>query len=131
MKEKSWETLAEEVGKSGLTCLICCQGFEATKADSINDNDFESDTDWKLDTMFRMLDENLNYGKWEETEEEMNDPRPMHHSTMMDIRCTIAEKVAYAWVDAEQNVNDIESAQALADKLAAEVDYNKYVPIMN
>ena len=25
---KSWEKLSEEVSKSGLTSLVCCQGFE-------------------------------------------------------------------------------------------------------
>lgn len=147
---KAWETLEKEVNASGLTCYLCCQGFQETKDDSFKDNgwgeegedgepigqyeDKDYETSWKEDVMFRLLDENLDYGKFNETEEEMDDPRPMHHSTMMDIRCTIAEEVASAWVfagnDTKTNtVNSIETAQKLADELVAKVNYDDYVPI--
>ena len=116
---KSWEKLEEEVNNSHLTSLVCCQGFAATKDDSYDDNSwFESDELlWKLDVMFRMLDENLDYGKFEETEEERSSD--YRHSILMEIRATIVNEVAEEWVKVNGKVSDIESAQKFADELIA------------
>lgn len=141
---KTWETLEKEM--VGVTSLLCCQDFNATKQDSFDDNgwgeldedglpigsdeEYDYETYWKLDTVGRMLDENLDYGKYNETEEEMDDPRfdGMYHSMLMDIRCSIADKVAWEWVFSD-NVSNLHSAQKLADKLVAEVVLEKYKPI--
>lgn len=144
---KSWEKLEDEVNKSHLTSLICCQDFAATKNDSYEDNgwgeideednfpigEYENQdyqTTWKLDTMFRMLDENLDYGKFKETEDECDreEYKGMYHSILMDIRATIADEVAEEWVKADGKVSDIESAQKLADELVAKIDFDKFVP---
>ena len=144
---KSWEKLEEEVNKSRLTSLICCQDFAATKEDSYEDNgwgeideednfpigEYENQdyqTTWKLDTMFRMLDENLDYGKFNETEDECDreEYKGMYRSILMDIRTTIADEVAEEWVKANGKVSDIESAQKLADALVAKIDFDKFVP---
>lgn len=151
---KTWEKLEEEC--KGLTSLLCCQDFNATKQDSFEDNgwgepnedgepignseNFDYETAWKQDTMFRMLDENLDYGKYNETEEE-RDAADMTHSALMDLRCTIAENVAWAWIfsgngyapdhpDYEGNeVYNIETAQQMADELVAEYKLEDFMPI--
>ena len=38
MSVKTWETLEKECNAEGLTSLLCCQGFNATKEDSFEDN---------------------------------------------------------------------------------------------
>jgi hypothetical protein len=152
---KTWEKLEEEC--KGLTSLLCCQDFNATKQDSFEDNDwgepdedgepignsenFDYETAWKQDTMFRMLDENLDYGKYNETEEE-RDAADMTHSALMDLRCTIAENVAWAWIfsgngyapdhpEYEGNeVYNIETAQQMADELVAEYKLEDFMPIV-
>lgn len=84
---KSWDQLEKEC--KGLTSLICEQDFNATRQDVMDDN-LDSDldeVDLKLETMFRMLDENLDYGKYNETEEEFVNDRL--HSALLNLRCTI------------------------------------------
>ena len=156
MRIKSWEQLEKECNAEGLTSLICCQGFNDTKNDSFEDNgwgetdedgepignceNFDYETAWKQDTMFRMLDENLDYGKYNETEEE-RDAADMTHSALMDLRCTIAENVAWAWIfsdngyeldhpDYEGNeVYNMETAQKMADELVEKYDLKDFMPI--
>lgn len=141
---KAWETLEKEM--VGVTSLLCCQDFNATKQDSFDDNgwgeldedglpigsdeEYDYETYWKLDTVGRMLDENLDYGKYNETEDEMDDSRfdGMYHSMLMSIRCDIADKVARDWVFSDK-VYNLHLAQKLADKLVAEVVLEKYKPI--
>lgn len=124
---KTWEDLEKEVNNDGLTSLICCQGFEATKQDSMEDNNWQDsdETKWKEDTMFRLLDENLNYGKYTETEEE-RDAADDRHSALMGLRCNIADRVAFAWITGE--VNNLKEAQAMADVLVGKLDINDYMP---
>ena len=143
---KSWEKLEKEVNASGLRCLLCQQGFNDTKNDSFDDNgwgeedddglpigEYENqdyETSWKLDVMFRMLDENLDYGKFTETEDECDreEYNGMYHPILMDIRATIADEVAEEWVKTGGKVSDIESAQKLADELVAKIDFDKFIP---
>ena len=124
---KTWEKLAEEVNKDGLTSLICCQGFEATKQDSMEDNNWQDsdETSWKQDTMFRMLDENLDYGEYNETEEEV-EAADDRHSALMGLRCNIAGWAASAWITGE--VNNLKEAQAFANKLIKKVKVEDYMP---
>lgn len=124
---KTWEDIEKEVNNDGLTSLICCQGFEATKQDSMEDNNWQDsdETNWKQDTMFRMLDENLNYGKYTETEEE-REAADNRHSALMGLRSNIADRVAFAWITGE--VNNLKEAQAMADVLVEKLDINDYMP---
>ena len=134
---KSWEKLEEEVNKSRLTSLLCRQNFAATKNDSYEDNgwgdidecsrsiigEYENQdyqTTWKLDTLFRMLDENLDYGKFKETEEEYN--CDYKHSNLIEIRASIVDKVAEEWAKVNGKVSDIESAQKFADELISNMN---------
>lgn len=156
MRIKSWEQLEKECNSEGLTSLVCNQNFNSTKKDSFEDNgwgetdedgepignseDYDYETSWKQDTMFRMLDENLDYGKYNETEEEC-DVADMTHSALMDLRCTIAENVAWAWIfanngcepnhpDYEGNeVYNMETAQKMADELVEKYDLKDFMPI--
>lgn len=156
MRIKSWEQLEKECNSEGLTSLVCNQNFNATKKDSFEDNgqgetdedgepignseDYDYETSWKQDTMFRMLDENLDYGKYNETEGEC-DATDMTHSALMDLRCTIAENVAWAWIfanngcepdhpDYEGNeVYNMETAQKMADELVEKYDLKDFMPI--
>lgn len=130
---KTWEKLEEEM--KGITSLLCCQDFNATREDSFEDNgwggeDEDYETYWKLDTVSRMLDENLDYGKYNETDDEEDDPRfdGMYHSMLMDIRSGIADKVAWEWVFSD-TVYNLDTAQKLADKLVGEVVLEKHKPI--
>ena len=130
---KSWEQLEKEM--EGITSLLCCQDFNATREDSKEGNSYgdeQYDTYWKIDTVGRMLDENLDYGKYNETEEEFDDPRfdGNYHSMLLGIRCDIADKVAVEWVKLDGVVSDLDSAQKFTDKLVAEVVLEKYKPIM-
>ena len=90
--------------------------------------------------MFRMLDENLDYGKYNETEEE-RDSNDITHSALMDLRCTIAENVAWAWIFGDNGyepaspfyegneVYDMETAQKMADELVEKYDLKDFMPI--
>lgn len=152
---KTWEKLEEEC--KGLTSLLCCQDFNATKEDSFEDNgwgeadedgepignseNYDFQTAWKQDTIFRMIDENLDYGKYNETEEEL-EAADMTHSALMDLRCTIAENVAWAWIFSDNGlapnhpeykgneVYNIETAQKMADELVAEYKLEDFMPIV-
>lgn len=156
MRIKSWEQLKKECNAEGLTSLVCNQNFNATKEDSFKDNgwgetdedgepignseNYDYETSWKQDTMFRMLDENLDYGKYNETEEE-RDSNDMTHSALMDLRCTIAENVAWAWIFANNGyepdhpdykgneVYNMETAQKMADELVEKYDLKDFMPI--
>ena len=156
MRIKSWEQLEKECNSEGLTSLVCNQNFNATKKDSFEDNgwgetdedgepigncvDYDYETAWKQDTMCRMLAENLDYGKYNETEEEC-DAKDMTHSALMDLRCTISENVAWAWIfsdngyeldhpDYEGNeVYNMETAQKMADELVEKYDLKDFMPI--
>jgi len=144
---KSWETLKKEVEDSKLTCYLCNQGFDETKNDSYQDHGWGDENDdgtivgnsenqdyetvWKQDVMCRMLEENLDYGKYNETEDEQNDDRL--HSNKMDIRSSIVDRVAYAWIFADNGfkpdqenyqgntVYNIETAQELTNKLIEKI----------
>ena len=157
MSVKTWETLEKECNTEGLTSLLCCQDFNATKEDSFEDNgwgevdedgfiigdseNFDYETAWKHDTMFRMLDENLDYGKYSETEEELDDDDGLTHSALMDLRCTIADEVAWAWIALDNGygkghpkhcVNEVynmETAQKMADELVEKYDLKDFMPI--
>lgn len=157
MSVKTWETLEKECNAEGLTSLLCCQGFNATKEDSFEDKgwgevdedgfiigdseNFDYETAWKHDTMFRMLDENLDYGKYSETEEELDDDDGLTHSALMDLRCTIADEVAWAWIALDNGygkghpkhcVNEVynmETAQKMADELIEKYDLKDFMPI--
>lgn len=156
MRIKSWEQLEKECNSEGLTSLLCCQNFNATKEDSFEDNgwgetdedgepignseNYDYETSWKLDTMCRMLDENLDYGKYNETEEDC-DAKDTTHSALMDLRCTISENVAWAWIfsdngfeldhpDYEGNeVYNMETAQKMADELVEKYDLKDFMSI--
>lgn len=156
MRVKSWEQLEKECNSEGLTSLICCQDLNSTKDDSFEDNGwgeededglvigdtdtFDYETAWKQDTMFRMLDENLDYGRYNETEEEVDDCDD-RHSALMDLRCTVAEEVAWAWIFADNGydidhpdyegneVYNMETAQKMADELVAKYDLQDFMPI--
>ena len=161
-KVKSWDTLEKEM--VGVTSLMCEQDFNATKQDSFDDNgwgeededgliigedkDFGYDTYWKLDTVWRMLDENLDYGKFNEGADERDDTSSdnydsQFHSEMMGIRDAICEVVSSDWVfethiDYETNemvngkVNSLETAQTFCNELVDLMDkdskafYHKY-----
>lgn len=113
--EQSLSQLKEQT--KGLTCLICCQGFDATIEDALEDNDFENEHELKEDVMFRLLDENLDYGKYKYTVKEENDD--LIHQKLFEKRCVICEKVSSAWVDGE--VSNIVEAQKLADKIISDM----------
>ena len=120
---KSWEQLEMEM--KGVTSLICEQDFTATKLDSYNDNAWGCDseeqdceTSWKLDTVSRMLQENLDYGKYNEKDDEISDEE---HSMSLELRCMVVSFVADKWVKTNE-VYNIESAQKCADNYIKEID---------
>ena len=92
------EELAESCRKNGITCLLCEQDYEATKRDVLDDNpELEHDeTELKEATMWRMLDESLDFGPLNEDDDEIDRD---DHSDRMDARCEITEFVANRWVD--------------------------------
>lgn len=111
MKQLSHSELAASCRKNGLTCLLCAQGYEATKEDVLNDNpDWNEDnvlgedgkreleTSLKEEVMFRMLIENLDFGPLMETEDEADRD---DHPDRMEARDDIAEQIAAKWVAGE------------------------------
>lgn len=97
--EQTFEQLKEQT--KGLTCLICQQGWDETMQDCISDNDYDDDEFGqrclKEDVVFRLLDENLDYGCFNETEEELDNNEL--RSEMLEKRCCICEEISTIWVD--------------------------------
>ena len=65
--------------------------------------------------MDRLLCENLNFGKFEDTGNEDND----EHSEKLETRWSLCAKVSEAWCNGE--VNTLEKAQRYLDKLMEEM----------
>ena len=87
--------LSDSCKRNNLTSLICEQGWEETMDDVLADNPDITADDLKTATMYRMLDENLDYGPFTETDDEDC------HQERMEVRCDICEQVADKWVNGE------------------------------
>lgn len=99
------EQLAESCKKNNITCLVCEQDYFATKEDALNDHpDFaEDDEALKVDVMYRMLQENLDYGELMETEEEIDS---VDHGLRMEGRDKICYDVAQRWASGEYSTKE-------------------------
>ena len=120
--ELTHEQLAESCARNNLTAFICGQDYWAT-LDDAKDNDV-AEEDKKAWVMSNMLQENLNYGALEETDEE--DDNSELHSERMAARDDILCKVVDKWVAGEYTGKDkpeLELAQEDVDKeLAASTE---------
>lgn len=138
---KSWQQLENECNAEGLTSLVCRQDFASTKEDSFKDNGWteQSEADWKQDTMCRMLAENLDFGRYNETTAELEN-NDSTHSAFMGLRNAILENVAFAWIFYDNGLDprnpdykgnkvfDLKSAQIMTDELVAEYDVRDFMP---
>lgn len=116
---KTWKRLKREVESSGISALVCRQSFEETRQDSIADNPDLTDEHRKHDVMFRILQENLDYGVFAETEDEDSDNSL--HQNKLEARTRICDTTAWAWVAGGLGVNSIKEAQAWADGMIEEM----------
>lgn len=105
----SWDNL--EYSARGLTAYLSGDDFATVKADVKKDNPNILPIDHKIETMWRLLNENLDYGKFNEKEDEDD----LTHSLNMEIRVNLCDKVALAWCNCE--VNTLGKAQRYLDKL--------------
>ena len=113
---------------NNLTSLMCCQGYEATEEDVLNDNpeldpnsddaqypspEVQKERDLKESVMIRMLQENLDFGPLMETDDETDRD---DHPERMGARCDIVEVIAERWVAGSYSDNyqktELELAQA-------------------
>ena len=107
----SRDQLIKSCNENHLTSLLCCQGYEATEEDVLNDNpelaadddtavypsqDYQKERDLKEAVMIRMLQENLDFGPLMETDDETERD---DHPERMEARCDIIEAIAERWVD--------------------------------
>lgn len=113
------EELDESCRRCGITCLICEQGFHATMDDAKLDNpDIEPD-DLLVETMYRMLDENLDFGKYSSDD---GDPDSDAHAGLMVARSDLLETIAHRWVKGNysgRGEQEIDLAQRDLDGLVA------------
>ena len=109
--------LSESCKRNNLTSLICEQGWEETMDDVLADNPDITADDLKTATMYRMLDENLDYGDLAEFDDEP------YHQERMEARCDICEQVADKWVNGEfanKPTPELEQARNMSRRLADE-----------
>jgi len=119
------EQLDDSCRRNGLTALLCEQDFKATLQDVLDENPDMTPTpagDFALCEMAmeRMLEENLDYGKYSDSE---SDDVGEENSFKMQNRWDIIEKVATAWVNGEfsgKEQPEKELAQAMVSRLVAE-----------
>lgn len=109
----SWANL--EYSARGLTAYLSGDDFATVKADVKKDNPDIKPNDHKVETMWRLLNENLDYGKFNEKEDEDDST----HSKNMEIRANLCDKVAFFWCNKE--FNTLEKAQRYLDKLLEEM----------
>lgn len=117
--ELTHEQLADSCARNNLTAFICGQDYWATLEDT-KDNDV-AEEDKKSWVMSNMLQENLNYGDLEETDDEDEDSE--RHSERMAARDDILCKVVDKWVAgeyADKDKPELELAQEDVDKAVAE-----------
>ena len=109
--------LSDSCKRNNLTSLICEQGWEETMDDVLADNlDIAAD-DLLYAAMYRMLDENLDYGDLAEFDDEP------YHQERMEARCDICEQVAEKWVNGEfanKPTPELEQARNMSRRLADE-----------
>lgn len=118
--ELTHEQLAESCTRNNLTAYVCGQDYWATLEDA-KENEVEPDQQ-KVWTMEQMLIENLDFGKYNESDDEDFDD---WHSERMEVRCDILDKVVDSWVAGElsgQEKPELQLAQELVDKELAELD---------
>ena len=124
----SRDQLIRSCQDNNITCLMCCQGYEATEEDVLNDNpelapdnddaqypspETQKARDLKETVMIRMLQENLDFGPLMETDDETERD---DHSERMGARCDIVEVIAERWVSGtysdDRHHTELELAQA-------------------
>jgi hypothetical protein len=123
--ELTHEQLAESCTRNNLTAYICgqdiCgQDYWATLEDA-KENEVEPDRQ-KVWTMEQMLIENLDFGKYYESDDKDFDD---WHSERMEVRYDILDKVVDSWVAGEfsgKEKTELQLAQELVDKELAELD---------
>ena len=117
--ELSFEELRRSCEANGVTCLVCEQGFEDTMDDVVNEDPGIGLGDLKSAVMFRMLEENLDYGLLSEEDDE--DDCGDAHSERLAARCDICDEVADRWIAGRYTKgNELEEAKADSRKLAEE-----------
>ena len=131
----SRDQLIRSCQDNNITCLLCCQGYEATEEDVLNDNhelapdnddaqypsqETQKERDLKEAVMIRMLPENLDFGPLMETDDETDRD---DHPERMEARCDIVEVIAGRWVSGSYTGNrrktELDLAQADCDSLVA------------
>ena len=131
----SRDQLIRSCQDNNITCLLCCQGYEATEEDVLNDNpelapdnddaqypspEAQKERDLKEAVMIRMLQENLDFGPLMETDDETDRD---DHSERMEARCDIVEVIAERWVSGSYSEDykktELEQAQADCNALVA------------
>ncbi|MDE6351399.1 MAG: hypothetical protein K2K67_10400 [Treponemataceae bacterium] len=113
--ELTFVQLEKSANKSGLSAYFCNDTFKRILSDLQEENDGLAEIELKEEVMFRLLDENLNYGASSEQSWELDGAHDRKHSQLMETRAVICEQVAHAWVMGE--IDTLISAQKLADKL--------------
>lgn len=109
----SIDELDASCNRCNLTSLLCEQGFHASLEDAKADNPDLDDRELLEEAMYRMLYENLDYGKYAELdgEEEMDD-----HPDRMLIRSDLCMAIAVHWVAGKySNQKDTELVLAQQD----------------
>ena len=118
-KELTIRDLRYSCDTNGITSLYCEQGFDDTMEDVIADNPDMELSSLKFAVMVRMLDENLDYGPLEETDDELDSD---DHPDRMSARCDICDEIATNWVNGKYGVERgaFDKAMAESRKLAEE-----------
>ena len=113
--ELSFEQLEQSAQENSLHAYYCTDCFSAIREELQEEFPDLTETELKEEIMFRLLDENLDYGAFSEQAWEFDGKHDAEHSKRMEIRAAICEKVAHAWVAGE--VDSIETAQKYVEDL--------------
>ncbi len=113
--ELTFAQLEKSAAENGLCAYYCGDNFSTIREELQEESSDLTETELKEEIMFRLLDENLDYGAFSEQVWEFDGEHDAEHSKRMEIRTTICEKVAHAWVAGE--VDSIETAQKYVEDL--------------
>ena len=107
--------LEKSTAENGLRAYYCGDTFKTILSDIQEENYDLTETELKEEVMFRLLDENLDYGVFSEQIWEFDGAHDREHANRMEIRAVICEQVAHAWVVGE--VDSLAMAQSFTDML--------------
>ncbi len=109
--ELSFDALQKSATENGLFAHFSCDDFDTIRSEIKEENPNLTERELKEETMFRLLEENLDYGEWNEASWETDGFHDGEHSRRMSKRIAICEKVAHEWVNG--NVATLFDAQNL------------------